>query len=85
MGRAILYVLGAVMVGSDPSVAAAIARLETQLEAVSERSEKIEAKVDRLVTAWDTAQGGWKLVIVLGSLLGGIVTIAGAIWGLFHK
>jgi hypothetical protein len=47
-------------------------RLDGKFEAMAERVEKIENKVDRIDTTLATASGGWRMLVVVGGLAGSI-------------
>ena len=83
--RATSFALGKIMVGPDPGVAAAIARLEARLDGQDASISEIKADVKSLVAAWNSASGGWKIAVVIGCTVSGVLGAFAAAWGVFHK
>jgi hypothetical protein len=94
--RATMMVLGGVMVGTDPNVAAAIARLEAMLEAQTDaqdarmdrqdaRLEKIELGVNKLNTFLNEVTGGNKLLFQVSAVVAGVVALVFGAMSAFHK
>jgi hypothetical protein len=94
--RATMMVLGGVMVGTDPDVAAAIARLEAMLEAQTDaqdarmdrqdaRLEKIELGVNKLTTFLNEVTGGNKLLFHFSAVVAGVCALVFGAMSAFHK
>jgi len=49
-----------------------IGRLEGRMDNVEERLRSLEKKVDALLQAVNSARGGWKLLLSIGSVSAGI-------------
>ena len=60
----------------DAQAAQERADIRAQIDALNERFDKLEPKIDRLVTAWDGATG----VITFSKWLAGIAAFAILVW-----
>ena len=57
-----------------------IARLEERVRTLTDRLDKIEPKLDILLAFMLEQKGGWKLLLILGSIAGAIGALLNKLW-----
>lgn len=59
---------------------AEVARLEERVAALTRRLDQIEPKLDTLLAFMLEQKGGWKLLLLLGSIAGAIGAALNKLW-----
>lgn len=70
---------------SMQSIEAVVGNLEARVTNLETELKSANAKLDSIQETLATAKGGWRMLILVGSIVAGIVTIIATVFGGIHK